>query len=364
MPVNELKRLSAVHRFLNLEVSKEEELQKIVVFAAQVCEVPTALITLLDEDTQHIRFKVGFEAEHTSLEEAFCNHAIKQDEVMLIPDALLDARFKDNPLVSSGPNIRFYAGSPLKTSDGHLLGSLCVIDQQPRQLSAQQCKVLEMLSHQVIQLLEFESSLSILKNQFIQARQSEIELRSFFESSFDCHLLLGRDFEILAFNKAVQNFIRKNRGMELERGARLGQFLHQDILKEFYGNYQKALRGTASFEQRALEYDGQLIHWVIKYEPAFDHNGQIIGVSVNSTDVSFRVRQEEKVAAQNDSLHQIALLQSHELRRPVSSIIGLLQLLRAERDWKEKDEFILLEKAVQELDEKIHLIVNHYSSRQ
>lgn len=362
MPLKELERLQAVNRFLKLEISKEKELQDIVNFAADICGVPTALITLIDQDVQHIRFKVGFNKSTTSREEAFCNHVIGQQEVMIVPDALLDERFIHNPLVTKDPNIRFYAGAPLTTSDGHDLGSLCVIDQVPRELTVQQQKTLKMLSRQVIQLLEFDSSLNILKEQFITARQAEIELRSFFESSIDCHLLLGKDFEILAFNRSVERLIYAERGLSLQRGDQMGDYVHPDFREAFELNYRKALQGAAIFEQRMLTYGNRPIHWMIKYEPALSPVGEIIGVSINSSDVTLRVQQEEKVAIQSDSLNQIAFIQSHELRRPVASIIGLLDLIKIDGRADEIDEFRLMEQVIRELDEKIRLIVNHTSA--
>jgi len=362
MPLRELERLQAVNRFLKLEISKEKELQEIVDFAADICGVPTALITLIDQDVQHIRFKVGFDQLTTSRQDAFCNHVIGQQELMIVRDALLDERFVGNPLVTGDPNIRFYAGAPLTTSDGYGLGSLCVIDRVPRELTVQQQKMLKMLSRQVIQLLEFDSSLSILKEQFITARQSEIELRSFFESSIDCHLLLGRNFDILAFNKSVQSLIYSERGLTLKRGDYMAAYVHPDFREAFELNYRKALHGTAIFEQRMLNYGNRPIHWVIKYEPAFSQSGEIIGVSVNSSDVTLRVKQEEKVAIQSDSLNQIAFIQSHELRKPVASIIGLLDLIKNNGRASEIEEFQLMELVVKELDEKIRLIVNYTST--
>ena len=359
MPLRELERLAAVNRFLKLEISKEKELQEIVELAAKICGTPTALITLIDADTQYIKFKVGFRPDTTSRADAFCNHVIEQDEVMIVPDAQLDERFVNNPLVTGDPDIRFYAGAPLTTQDGLNLGSLCVIDQQPKQLSELQQQMLAALSKQVIQLLEFDSSIRLLKDQFIAARKAEIELRSFFESSIDCHLLLGKDFEVLAFNKAIERLVATAYGKILARGKDMDQYLNPKFRQDFYANYQKALRGTAAFEQRKINYGQQQIWWLIKYEPAFNPDGEIIGVSVNSTDVTARVEHEQTVTAQNESLREIAFIQSHELRRPVASIIGLMDLLKSDERANGIEELELMAKAVAELDEKIHLVVGY-----
>lgn len=359
MPLRELERLAAVNRFLKLEISKEKELQEIVELAAKICGTPTALITLIDADTQYIKFKVGFKYDTTSRADAFCSHVIEQDQVMMVPDARQDDRFASNPLVAGDPDIRFYAGSPLTTQDGLNLGSLCVIDQQPRDLNELQQQMLGALSKQVIQLLEFDSSVTILKEQFIAAKRSEVELRSFFESSIDCHLLLGKDFEVLAFNKALERLVYTNYGKTLVRGQHMDQYISPKFKKDFHDSYQKALKGTAAFEQRRIDYGERKIWWVVKHEPAFNPDGEIIGVSVNSTDVTARVKHEDVVTAQNKSLRDIAFIQSHELRRPVASIIGLMDILKSDERLNGIEEIQLMEKAVAELDVKIHLVVGY-----
>ena len=359
MPLREIERLQAVNRFLKLEISKERELQAIVELAAKICGTPTALITMVDERTQYIKFKVGSDLERTTREQAFCNEVIRQYEIVVIPDALLDERFCHNPHVAGGCGVRFYAGAPLTTQDGFNLGSLCVVDSSPKELTGIQQEMLVALSRQVIQLLEFDSSVTILKEQFLTAKRSEIELRSFFESSIDCHLLLGKDFEVLAFNKALERLVEKAYGHTLKRGDRMGPHLHPELRNDFYRNYQKALKGTAGFEERKLDYEDGPVWWVIKYEPAFNPDGEIIGVSVNSSDVTARVLHEATVTAQNKSLNEIAFIQSHELRRPVASIIGLMDLIKSDRRVNDIEELQLMEKAVAELDEKIRLVVGY-----
>ena len=359
MPIRELERLQEVNRFLKLELSKDQELQEIVALAAAICGTPTALITLIDQDTQYVKFKQAFDFDTTARQYAFCSHVITQENVMVVPDALEDERFVDNPLVTGNPHIRFYAGAPLATKDGYNLGSLCVIDQTPGNLTLIQQQMLKALSKQVIQLMEFDASLKILKEQYVEARRSEIQMRSFFESSIDCHLLLGKDFEILAFNKAWDNYTRTAYSRTLEIGKEMGQFLHPDNLEFFYSDYKKALKGTAVFVQRKLRNANQELWRIIKYEPAFNAEGEIIGVSVNSTDVTAKVEQEETVMAQSESLKEIAWIQSHELRRPVASIMGLMQILKEEGHVSKIEELGLMEKVVEELDAKVKTIVGH-----
>jgi PAS domain-containing protein len=360
MPLKELERLKAVNRFLRIDFSKEKELQEIVDLAAVICNTPTALITLLDHDTQHIKFKTGFNQLTTGREEAFCNYVLGTQEVLMVPDARLDERFIRNPLVIGDPNIRFYAGSPLNTSDGHTLGSLCVIDQYPKELTGMQLQMLEVLSRQVIQLLEFDVSLNVLKEQLMKAKDTEIKLRSFFESSNGCHLLLDKNLEVLAFNKASSEFIEKHYQGKLKIGTLVTDFIHHEHLPTFIINCNAAISGFPVELEIPLTYaNGQRYWWAISYEPAYNPDGEIIGVSYNATDITRRIEQEQKVWAQNESLRHIAYIQSHEIRRPVASILGLVNVFEAEDFKATRSELLMLKEAAQELDEKIRRIVGH-----
>jgi len=361
MPQKEEDRVHAVKRFLNLKISKEKELQNIIELAAKVCGTPTGLITFIDEDTQHIKFKQAFAYEQTTRHDAFCNHVIQGDEVMVVPDAHLDERFFNNPLVTGDPNIRFYAGSPLTTSDGHHLGSLCVIDQVPGELTELQKDLLQAFARQAMQLLDFDASVQLLKEQHDEAQRSAIEHRSFFESSIDSHLLLGLNFEVLAFNQSWSRYVTHNYGKTLTRGKGMADYLATENLLFFYKAYVKAMKGTAVFDERQVRtVDGHA--WrMIKFEPAFDQAGVIIGVSVNSTDTTQNMVNKAVVAAQKDSLKEIAFIQAHELRRPVASILGLMNLLKTDGFIETREELVMLAAAAEELDEKIKLIITHAS---
>jgi hypothetical protein len=154
VPVNEAARLEALRQYQILDTPPEELFDDIAVVASEICQTPIATITLVDESRQWFKAKVGLTAMETPREQAFCAHTICQDEIMLVNDAQLDQRFALNPLVTGAPNIRFYGGVPLRTAEGNALGSLCVIDRKPRQLTDGQKKALEALARQVMAHLE------------------------------------------------------------------------------------------------------------------------------------------------------------------------------------------------------------------
>ncbi len=153
-PSNESSRLAALLRFELLDTPAEAMFDNITTLAAQICETPIALISLVDAERQWFKSRQGLDARETPRELAFCAHAINGETLFEVENALLDPRFRDNPLVTGAPDIRFYAGMPLADREGHNLGTLCVIDRQPRQLSVQQKGALKLLAQQAINLFE------------------------------------------------------------------------------------------------------------------------------------------------------------------------------------------------------------------
>lgn len=153
-PAKETLRLAKLQDYDILDTLPEPAYDDIVVLAAHVCQAPTALISLIDADRQWFKAKVGIDVDETPRSLSFCTFTIQQSGVLIVEDTQKSAQFRDHPLVTGDPYIRFYAGAPLVTPDGHALGSLCVVDYQPRQLTADQLNGLQVLSHQVMAQME------------------------------------------------------------------------------------------------------------------------------------------------------------------------------------------------------------------
>ncbi len=176
-PVDEQARLAALREYDILDTLPESAYDDIARIAAQICGTPIALVSLIDEDRQWFKASVGLEVKETPRDRAFCSHAILQPgSLLVVEDATQDPRFADNPLVLDEPGIRFYAGAPLVTSDGHALGALCVIDRKPSRLTDVQLESLQALARQVISQLELRRSVAQLERSADQLEQANAKL--------------------------------------------------------------------------------------------------------------------------------------------------------------------------------------------
>jgi serine/threonine protein kinase len=163
-PAREVARLAALRRYRILDTDPEQGFDDLAALAAHVCGTPIALITLLDADRQWFKSRIGLSLRETSRNVSFCTHTIQQAEPLLVRDTLQDERFADSPLVRGEPQVRFYAGIPLVTSEGHALGAICVMDRVPRQLNPDQMAALAALSRLVLTQLEMRRNLLELKD--------------------------------------------------------------------------------------------------------------------------------------------------------------------------------------------------------
>jgi GAF domain-containing protein len=176
MPIkNESARVAALQKYAILDTEPERAFDDLVLLASFICNAPIALISLVDQDRQWFKAKVGVTVSETPRELAFCATAIRQTDLFVVPDTLNDERFRNNPLVTSEPNIRFYAGAPLINEEGFALGTICVIDRTPREFGSSQQAALKALSRLVLLQMEFRRNLMLLKEALNDRAKEEHE---------------------------------------------------------------------------------------------------------------------------------------------------------------------------------------------
>jgi hypothetical protein len=254
----ESRRLRALDSYRVLDTPPEFEFDEIVRLAALLCGTPVALISLVDRDRQWFKARIGLDAEATSRDVSFCSHAIQETGVMVVEDAALDVRFRQNPLVVSEPRIRFYAGAPLKDRDGQSIGTLCVIDHTPRKLPPLQEQTLEILARQVVARLELRRQFAQLERELRARNQAEAEFRQ--TAGFHEALIDAIDGLALEISSPTLDVTYISRGAERLLGYRLAwwrdqpgfwsQTLHEDDRNRVMGS---VLSCAEDGEERAIE---------------------------------------------------------------------------------------------------------------
>jgi hypothetical protein len=362
MPYQELKRLEAVNRFLNIQLNKQEEFEEIAQLAADICGVSSGLITLVGQDVEYLLAEDRF-VPNSGRTDSFCHYVVESNAMMVVQDAKLDPNLKDYAAVTREAGIRFYAGAPLTTHDGHTLGSLCVIDQKPADLTELQREMLQNLARQVIQLLEFESNLYFLKEQYLSSKKLELKMSSFFNSTASSHVMLDRELNIICYNRAVEIFIKQAYGIDIHTGMNVKQFVDAVYMADFMEHCSQALAGASINRERLLTFAGVSSWYLISYDPARNNDGEIIGVSYHSRDVSKKMLSQHTALAQQRKLEQIAYLQSHEFRRPVATLKGLVNLLEMDGHHITYPLVGVIKNSINEIDDKIAEIVSFTNTR-
>ncbi|GMU41344.1 MAG: hypothetical protein AMXMBFR23_22100 [Chloroflexota bacterium] len=216
---HELARLEALRRLQMLDTPREERFERIVRLAKWGFHVPTALVTLVDQQRQWFKARDDYPVSETSREIAFCDHTIRREEPLIVPDARLDPRFANNPDVTKPDGIRFYAGVPVHGPGGHRVGTLCLVDYRPRTLTQTDVEALKHLAA----LVEREMNASAAVETASEGKEAVARLKSLSDSLLDGLLTIDRNFTILTANRAAERILGVG-VMEL-RHADLRQFL-------------------------------------------------------------------------------------------------------------------------------------------
>lgn len=293
---DEKERLSALARYAILDTPAEADFDDFTILAAQICDVPVALISLVDRDRQWFKSALGVDARETPRDISFCGHALHQPEILEVPDALKDARFADNPLVTGEKGIRFYAGAPLITPSGHAIGTLCVIDHRPRQLTDAQRASLASLARQLVRALEFRVALREL-------RVSEARFRSLTALSSDWYWEQDVNFRYTHISAEVEtkgkspvaSFIGKTRW-------ELTSIVSSPELMAAHRETIEAHLPFRDFEYQRISEHGESVWASANGDPIFDEFGSFVGYRGVGRDISERKNAEQRLRAITDGV--------------------------------------------------------------
>jgi two-component system, sensor histidine kinase and response regulator len=341
LPENEAARLAALRGLGILDTPPELAYDELCTLAAHICQAPIALISFVDEDRQWFKSRVGWTAEESCRDVAFCAHAILQPDLLVVPDARADERFANNPLVTSPPSIRFYAGAPLVTAAGHALGTLCVLDHKPRELTAEQARALRALSHQVMAHVHLREQLTeqfrinaelaranealkdevALRNRTEEAlrhseaalRENERQLNSFLSElpglAFRC--LFNEDWT--ALYAAGRSPIAGIEAEDLATGRiKYSDILHPEDAEPCARAVAEALARREPFENEHRIFDRQgQVKWILsRGHGIFAEDGSLRFIEGLNIDITEQKTCEEELQKANDRL-AVAVRGSH-----------------------------------------------------
>ena len=364
---NEASRLAALHKYNILDTDPERYFDEITALAAQICDTPIALVSLVDQGRQWFKSRYGIDVVETPREISFCTHVVANEAYLEVEDARQDDRFAKNPLVTGEPNIRFYAGAPLITPDGFFLGSLCAVDTKPRNLNATQKAALQTLSHQVMQLFELRlakgklvEAISVVNEKKVALLRVNLEMNALLNNVMEGHMLLSPDTSVINYNHNASYYMSHTNCKDLMVGTKVKDCMlpmHQTM---FMQNFNKALAGEVVESAPTIPLKNNTMGWFkLKYAPALDQVGDIMGVTISMYDITNQVRAEQENKHKTTLLADIAQFQSHQLRGPLSRVMGLSSLLDPSDMGPDNQQLLhYLQLSCQELDDVVHAIVS------
>ncbi|MDB6151858.1 MAG: ATPase [Chthoniobacteraceae bacterium] len=288
LPVTEQERLRALYALQLLNSPREERFDRITRIAAKLLDMPIAIITLVDAERQWFKSTYGLAVQETPRSISFCGHTILGDSTFIVPNALLDQRFFDNPLVVGGPEIRFYAGRSIQTEDGNKMGTLCVIDRKPRTLTEAEIELLTdlaMLAQNELTAIRLQEALDHIAKSDLALRQERQILDAFMNHSPAIAFIKDSESRSIFMNRRGEELFKVS-DAEL-RGKRDDQWLPPEIGRVIMENDRKVLASNqvSEFIEAVPMADGRTHQWLVFKFPIERESGEKLlgGVGIEIT---------------------------------------------------------------------------------
>jgi len=326
-----------------LDTPPEPAFDDIALLASEVCGTPMALITLIDEDRQWFKARVGFEATETSLARSLCVHAAAEPGLTVIPDLRLDERTRTNPSVDEVDGLRFYAGAPLVTAGGQAVGTLCVLDREPRPqgLETHQATAVAVLARQVMAQIELRRAVRDLATRTETLRAQEGRLRTVFETIYQFQGLLTRDGTLIDANATSLRAIHRTLDQVVGRPFwETPWFTETPGLPERMRVWvDQVAAGRTVRDEVEVTMLGRSRIFDFAMRPVLSTDGTVVGMVPEAVDVTER-RDAEAQLRQSQKMEAVGQLTgglAHDLNNMLAVIVGSLNLLQRRLDKGETD---------------------------
>ncbi|MGH8855528.1 MAG: PAS domain S-box protein, partial [Telluria sp.] len=353
LPPDELERMQLLEDLRLLDTPPEPVFDRVTRLASRLLDVPMALFSLVDADRQWFKSRIGLAVEQTPREYAFCAHAIGMNTPLVVNDALQDGRFRDNPLVNGPPNIRFYAGVPIRTTAGLAIGTLCALDTRPRNLDPGDLEVLEDLAAILTKEVQYRERLTLAREQLQHSSDAlgatVARFRTIFEIASVGIALVAPDGGWISVNQAVCGILGYSEEELLDKTFQ--QVTHPEDLSrdvELLASLQRGEIAQYQLEKRYIRKDGAPVWINLNVSVKRDAAGEVDYYVAVIKDIDAQKRAQQEIAALNAGLERRVEERTAELQeanRQLLAAAGRQQLAEQELRVRETELRSVIEHA-------------------